>query len=142
MGQPVPFHSSSGSARRPDLRIRHVNLGEKTNAELSQITSRTAASRSHHESKPEGSRASWAGWGAGSPSLGETGKRMVRGSSGAVGGHPEGLGEPYLDTFKFNLGTSLMVPWLRLHTPNAGGTGSIPGRGTKILHAAQHGLKN
>ncbi|TEA30390.1 hypothetical protein DBR06_SOUSAS17710012, partial [Sousa chinensis] len=45
---------------------------------------------------------------------------------------------------------SLVVQWLRLHTPNAGGLGSIPGQGTgshmpqlrihmpqlKILHAA------
>ena len=30
-----------------------------------------------------------------------------------------------------NLGTSLVVPWLRLHTPNAGGLGSIPGQGTR-----------
>ena len=34
-------------------------------------------------------------------------------------------------------GTSLAVQWLRLHAPNAGGTGSIPGRGTKIPHAPQ-----
>ena len=33
-------------------------------------------------------------------------------------------------------GTSLAVQWLRLCAPNAGGTGSIPGRGTKIPHAA------
>ena len=30
-----------------------------------------------------------------------------------------------------------MVQWLRPHTPNAGGTGSIPGQGTKIPHAPQ-----
>ena len=36
-------------------------------------------------------------------------------------------------------GTSLVVHWLRLCAPTAGGTGSIPGRGTKILHAAQRG---
>ena len=29
-----------------------------------------------------------------------------------------------------------MVQWLRLCAPNAGGTGSIPGRRTKIPHAA------
>ena len=29
------------------------------------------------------------------------------------------------------LGTSLVVQWLRLHTSNARGTGSIPGQGTK-----------
>ena len=28
-----------------------------------------------------------------------------------------------------------MVRWLRLHTSTAGGTGSIPGRATKIPHA-------
>ena len=32
---------------------------------------------------------------------------------------------------------SLAVQWLRLCTSTAGGTGSIPGRGTKIPHAAQ-----
>ena len=39
------------------------------------------------------------------------------------------------------LGTCLVVPWLRLHAPNAGGLGSIPDQGTrshmpqlKILH--------
>ena len=34
-------------------------------------------------------------------------------------------------------GTSLMVQWLRLWTSTAGGTGSIPGRGIKILYAVQ-----
>ena len=29
------------------------------------------------------------------------------------------------------IGTSLVVQWLRLHAPNAGGLGSIPGQGTK-----------
>ena len=29
------------------------------------------------------------------------------------------------------LETSLMVQWLRLHTPNARGPGSIPGQGTR-----------
>ena len=28
-------------------------------------------------------------------------------------------------------GTSLVVQWLRLHAPNAGGQGSIPGQGTR-----------
>ena len=32
-------------------------------------------------------------------------------------------------------GTSLLVQWLRLHAPTAGGIDSIPGWGTKILHA-------
>ena len=49
------------------------------------------------------------------------------------------------------MGTSLVVQWLKLHTPNAGGPGSIPGEETrshmlqlrihmpqvKILHAAR-----
>ena len=34
-------------------------------------------------------------------------------------------------------GTSLVVQWLRLHGPNAGGTGSIPGQGTNIPPACQ-----
>ena len=29
------------------------------------------------------------------------------------------------------MGTSLVVQWLRLHAPNAGGPGSIPGQGTR-----------
>ena len=35
---------------------------------------------------------------------------------------------------KDTMGTSLEVQWLRLCAPNGGGTGSIPGRRTKILH--------
>ena len=44
--------------------------------------------------------------------------------------------------FVLNLisGTSLAVQWLRVHLPNAGGTGSIPGQGAKIPHAS--GPKN
>ena len=35
------------------------------------------------------------------------------------------------------LGTSLVAQWLRLHAPNAGAPGSIPGQGTKPhMHAA------
>ena len=37
-------------------------------------------------------------------------------------------------------GTSLVVQWLRLHTLNAGDMSSIPGQGTKILHASGHTL--
>ena len=36
-------------------------------------------------------------------------------------------------------GNSLAIQWLRLHTSAAGGTGSIPVQGPKILHATQHG---
>ena len=38
-------------------------------------------------------------------------------------------------------GTSLVVQWLGLCVSTAGGTGSIPGRGTKIPHALRHGPK-
>ena len=37
------------------------------------------------------------------------------------------------------LKTSLVGQSLRFHAPNARGTGSITGGGTKILHAMQHG---
>ena len=33
--------------------------------------------------------------------------------------------------FKIKTGTSLVLHWLRLHTPNAGDLGSIPGQGTR-----------
>ena len=36
---------------------------------------------------------------------------------------------------------SLVVQWLKLQASNAEGTGSIPGRGTKIPHATWHGQK-
>ena len=37
------------------------------------------------------------------------------------------------------LGTSLLAQWLRLHTPNAGGPRSIPGRGIRS-HMLQLGV--
>ena len=37
--------------------------------------------------------------------------------------------------------SSLMVLWLRLCASSAGGTGSIPGPGNKIPHAAWQGQK-
>ena len=37
------------------------------------------------------------------------------------------------------IGTSLMSQWLKLQASNAGGVGSVPGRGTKILHTMQCG---
>ena len=40
------------------------------------------------------------------------------------------------------MGTSLAVQWLGLHASTAGGPGSIPDRGTKILQAAWHCQKN
>ena len=39
------------------------------------------------------------------------------------------------DAGKKLLGISLAVQWLRLHTSNAGGVGSIPGQGSNIPHA-------
>ena len=39
------------------------------------------------------------------------------------------------------LGTFLVVQQLRLHTSTAGGTGLIPGPGTKISRATRHGQK-
>ena len=40
---------------------------------------------------------------------------------------------------EFHCRTSLVVQWLRLSIPSAEGSGSIPGQGTKILHAPQRG---
>ena len=39
---------------------------------------------------------------------------------------------------KIQLGTTLVVQWLRLHTSKAGGMGSVSDRETKIQHAS-HG---
>ena len=41
---------------------------------------------------------------------------------------------------KMQIGTSLVVQWLRLCTPDGGGMASILGLGAKILHA-MHGIK-
>ena len=38
-------------------------------------------------------------------------------------------------------GTSLPVQWLGLRASTAGGAGSIPGRGTRMPHAVQHGQR-
>ena len=40
-------------------------------------------------------------------------------------------GRPGNDGMKTRKGTSLVVQWLTLHAPNAGGPGSIPGQGTR-----------
>ena len=39
-------------------------------------------------------------------------------------------------SFKQYLGTSLVVQWIRLCVPNAGGSGLIPAQGTRLPHAA------
>ena len=39
------------------------------------------------------------------------------------------------------VGTSLAIQWLGLHALNAGGAGSIPDEGTKILHATRSSQK-
>ena len=44
-------------------------------------------------------------------------------------------------SFSLTYRTSLEVQWLRPFTSNAGGVGLIPGWGTKIPHAAEHGQK-
>ena len=41
----------------------------------------------------------------------------------------------YKDLKKESLGISLAAQWLRTSPSDAGGVGSISGRGTKILHA-------
>ena len=40
-------------------------------------------------------------------------------------------------TEQLSLSLSLVVQWLRLHTSNAGGAGSIPGQRTKIPYTTQ-----
>ena len=45
------------------------------------------------------------------------------------------LGFSFFSVIRKGPETSLLVPWLRRHVSNAGGTGSIPGQGTKIPHA-------
>ena len=45
------------------------------------------------------------------------------------------------DIIKHETGTSLVAQWLRLHSANAGGMGSIPSQGTKIPHTMQHSQK-
>ena len=49
--------------------------------------------------------------------------------------------EGHLRRNKYTFGTSLAVQWLRVHASTVGGTGSIPGWGTKIPHAAGHSQK-
>ena len=43
--------------------------------------------------------------------------------------------------YLFLKGIPLAVQWLGLHASTAGGPGSIPGHGTKILQAPQRGQK-
>ena len=49
-------------------------------------------------------------------------------------------GSPFIKNYNFR--TSLAVQWLGLQASTAGGTGLIPGRGTRILHGMQCGQKN
>jgi len=42
---------------------------------------------------------------------------------------------------KWSPETSLVIQWLRRHTPNAGCIGSIPGQGTRILNCPEAWLK-
>ena len=43
--------------------------------------------------------------------------------------------------YRRRIRTSIAVQWLRVHASTAGGAGSIPGWGTKILCAVQNGQK-
>ena len=43
--------------------------------------------------------------------------------------------------YRRRIRTSIADQWLRIHAFTAGGTGSIPGWGTKILSAMQNGQK-
>ena len=52
-----------------------------------------------------------------------------------------GQSHPSVQFKKEYIRISLVVQWLRLHSPNAGGTGSIPGEETKIPYATQHDQK-
>ena len=45
-------------------------------------------------------------------------------------------GGAHKSSLQLRVGASLLVQWLRLCAPSAGGAGSIPGQGTKISHAA------
>ena len=47
------------------------------------------------------------------------------------------VGVMLTSNLKFMLGNSLAVQWLRLRASTAGGMGSIPGRGIKILHVVR-----
>ena len=48
---------------------------------------------------------------------------------------PAGCSEAARPSESSRAGASLVVSWLQLGAPNAEGTGSIPGQGTKIPHA-------
>ena len=45
--------------------------------------------------------------------------------------HSEDFNNKLENIKKNQSGTSLVVQWLRLHAPNAGSPGSIPGQGTR-----------
>ena len=62
--------------------------------------------------------------------------RGRRGRGGRFSARPAGLGKI---SKKETLGTSPLVQWLSFRAPNAGDAGSVPGEGTKTLHASWHG---
>ena len=47
------------------------------------------------------------------------------------------MSSPLDKILKYMVGNSLVLQWLRLHTPSARDMGSVPCRGTKISSAAQ-----
>ena len=58
------------------------------------------------------------------------------GDQDSVRHHPRPLTGRERQKTNQNFGTLVMVQWLRLCTSNAGGTGSIPGQGTRIPHGS------
>ena len=75
---------------------------------------------------------------------------LSRGLGEAEGGRTRPSGKqsggcrgPKTSVSKMNEGNSLVVvQWLGFHTSTAGGTGSIPGQGTKIPHTACQAQQN
>ena len=60
-------------------------------------------------------------------------ERKLSGLKSTMYVHPNA----HSNTIYNSQGTSLVVQWVRHHAPNAGGPGSIPGRGTRShMHAA------
>ena len=43
---------------------------------------------------------------------------------------------------RWQIRASLVVQWLRLHLPMQGSVGSIPGRGTEVIHVVKCSQKN
>ena len=79
----------------------------------------------------------WGGPGLGLGDLESSPDHSARNFLGGMGRIVPFLGLGFL-SIKKEAGTSLVVQWLRVGASTAEGTGSVPGRGTKIPHAVQH----